>query len=272
MIDVLLVNPKEKGIPFERIPPLGLAWIGAVLEREGFSVKVLDFEVVDGKLEDYLKKYEPKFLGISGTTHSRFESFNLAKRAKEFNKEIITIYGGVHASFTAVCTLKSIKEIDFVVRGEGEETLSELVKTFQGNRSRLEKILGISYRQDGEIIENQPRPRILDLDSLPPPAWHLLDMSRYALNLDYVNKKGIAVITSRGCTMRCTFCSASAMYRHYVTYHSANYIMDEIENLLRRYNYEGIRFFDATLTLSREHIESICNEIRKRNLSFSLGV
>lgn len=268
MVDILLINPREKKLPFERIPPLGLAWIASVLERGGFSVRVTDLEVEPGKLEDYLSKYQPRFLGISGMTHTRFESFKLAKLAKNFSKEIVTIYGGVHASFTGVDTLRNIKEIDFVIRGEGEETILELLQAYRKGKDALRKISGISYRLLGEIAENPSRHRILNLDSLPPPAWHLLPMEKYALNLDFLNKKGIAFITSRGCTMRCTFCSASAMYSHYATYHSADYVLNETERLIKYYNYQGIRFFDATLTLRCGHIESICKEIIKRNLSF----
>ncbi|GAI31596.1 unnamed protein product, partial [marine sediment metagenome] len=198
MIDILLVNPKEKGGFFEKMPPLGLACIAANLERYDYSVKIVDFEVEDKDLHYWLDEFQPKILGISGTTHTRFESFRLAKQAKDFNKEITTIYGGVHATFTAFDTLTNVKEIDCVVKGEGEHTVLGLIDAFKRNKS-IAGLTGITYRSDNGIKENPPAQRINPLDSLPNPAYHLLDMNKYSLDMEFVNKKGISIITSRGC-------------------------------------------------------------------------
>ena len=116
MIDIMLVNPKETGVFFERMPPRGLSYIAANLEKHNYSVKIIDFEVNNKGLGYWLGKLQPRFLGISGTSHTRFVSFELAKQAKVFSKEIITIYGGVHATFTFVDTLKHIKEIEDILR------------------------------------------------------------------------------------------------------------------------------------------------------------
>uniref|UniRef100_A0A7V0Z482 B12-binding domain-containing protein n=1 Tax=candidate division WOR-3 bacterium TaxID=2052148 RepID=A0A7V0Z482_UNCW3 len=165
MIDILLVNPAEKGGFFEKIPPLGLASIAGFLETHNISVNIIDFEIEKNPLEHWLSLYQPKFLGISGTTHTRFESFRLARVAKSFNKDIITIYGGIHATFTANETLRNIPEIDFIIRGEGEETLLELLKTFSTDQ-KYEKIRGLSFRKDDLPVDN-PQAGRLHLDSLP---------------------------------------------------------------------------------------------------------
>lgn len=266
MIDILLVNPKEKGGFFEKMPPLGLLCIAANLEKYGWTVKIVDFEVENRNLNYWLSQYEPQFLGISGTTHTRFESFNLAKEAKRFNQEIITIYGGVHATFTALDTLKNIKEIDIVLRGEGERTLLELIRVFKMGRKFL-KIEGLSYRDNGKIIEN-PMAGRLNLDSLPGPAYHLLDMKKYSLNMEFVKKRGISLITSRGCLARCSFCSASRMFNHQITTRSAKNVLDEVEYLFKEYGFEGIKIFDSTLTIDKKHINSLCGEITGRGLIF----
>lgn len=267
MIDILFVNPKEKGGFFERMPPLGLAYIAANLERYDYSVKIVDFEIEDKDLHYWLDKFQPKVLGISGTTHTRFESFRLAKQAKDFNKEIITIYGGVHATFTAFDTLKNIIEIDYVVRGEGEHTVLGLIDAFKTNKS-IVGLTGITYRNDNGVKENPPAQRIKPLDSLPNPAYRLLDMNKYSLNMEFVNKKGISIITSRGCLAKCSFCSASRMFNHKVTTHSAKHVLDEIEFLFKNYGFEGLKIFDSTLTMHRSHINAICDEIMRRNLNF----
>jgi len=267
MIDILLVNPKEKGGFFEKMPPLGLACIAANLERYDYSVKIVDFEVEDKDLHYWLDEFQPKILGISGTTHTRFESFRLAKQAKDFNKEITTIYGGVHATFTAFDTLTNVKEIDCVVKGEGEHTVLGLIDAFKRNKS-IAGLTGITYRSDNGIKENPPAQRINPLDSFPNPAYHLLDMNKYSLDMEFVNKKGISIITSRGCLAKCSFCSASRMFNHQVTTHSAKRVLDEIEFLFKIYGFEGLKIFDSTLTMHRSHINAICDEIMRRNLNF----
>ncbi len=266
MIDILLVNPAEKGGFFEKMPPLGLASIAAYLEVNDISTQIIDLEVEHKDLKYWLEKYQPRIVGISGTTHTRFESFRLAREVKAYNREIITIYGGVHATFTQNDTLKNVPEIDYVVRGEGEEVLLEFIKTLNTDQ-KFEKIRGLSFRMNDEIVINPPAKR-LHLDLLPPPSYHHLDMKKYGLNMEFINKRGIAVISSRGCMHHCSFCSASRLFNNLLTVRSAKTVVDEIEKLLQDYRYQGIKFFDSTLTLDREHIESLCDEIIKRNLDF----
>jgi len=267
MIDILLVNPKETGGFFEKMPPLGLAHIASNLEKNGYSVKIVDFEVEDKDLYHWLNQYQPQFLGISGTSHTRFESFELAKAAKSFNKEIVTIYGGVHATFSALNTLENINEIDFVVRGEGEKTVMELLNCFRNNK-KIAHVKGISYRNENEIKENPPAERIMSLDSQGMPAYHLLNMTKYFLPMVFVNKKGISLITSRGCLSKCSFCSASRMFNYQVTTRSAKGVVDEIEFLFKNFGFEGVKIFDSTLTIRRDHINSLCDEIIRRDLVF----
>lgn len=267
MIDILLVNPKEKGGFFERMPPLGLAHIASNLDIHGYSVKIIDFEVDDRDLNYWLYKFQPRFVGISGTSHTRFESFRLAKAVKKFNEEIITIYGGVHATFTAIDTLKNIKEIDFVVRGEAENIVLDLLNNFK-YKSNVVLVKGLSYRDKGELKENRSAQRIKDLDVLPKPAYHLLNMNKYSLDMPFVNKRGISIITTRGCNAKCSFCSASRMFNHQITTHSSKYVLDEIEFLFRIYGFEGIKIFDSTLTMKRDHINDFCDEIIRRGLIF----
>ncbi len=268
MIDLLLVNPKERGTPFELIPPLGLAYIAAHARAGGFSVKLLDYEVEQQPLEKHLAELQPRVVGISGTTHTRYQSFDIARRVKCFSSEIRTVFGGVHASFTGRDTLAHVPDIDIVVRGEGEESMTVILRTLRTGPAELTRVPGLLFRQNRGIVETGPPVRIQHLDSLPGPAWDLLAMNRYALRMEFLNKRGIAFISSRGCTMQCTFCSASAMYGHDVTCHSAGYVLDQVQLLMDKYGYEGIRFFDSTITLRRPHIEGICAEIERRGLSF----
>lgn len=265
---VLLVNPKQSGNPFERIPPLGLAYIAARLEQEQLPTRILDLEIAPDDLEDRLSRYRPSVVGITGTTHTRHQSFALARRVKRFDPGIMTVYGGVHASFTAADSLQHVPELDAVVRGEGENTMAELVRTCRADRAGLGRVAGLTWRRGDEIVENPARERILDLDSLPDPAWHRLDMARYGLRLDFTRLRGIALLSSRGCSMKCVFCSASAMFGHRVSWHSPARVLDQVELLLDSYGYQGIRFFDSTFTVRQEHVEGVCAEIERRGRSF----
>jgi len=265
MIIILLINPADKGIP-DKMPPLDLASIASFLEENGISVKIVDFNIEKKTLEHWLSFYQPKFLGISGTTHNRFESFRIANLAKTFNKEIITIYCGSHATFTANETLRNISEIDFVIRGEGEEIFLELLKTFSADQ-KFEKIRGLSFRMDDTVVDNPSAGR-LHLDSLPQPAYHLLDMKKYEIKMEFIKKRGISVASSRGCLHHCNFCLASRMFNNLLTVRSAKNVVDEIEKLLKEYHFQAIKFVDCVLTLDREHIENLCDEAVNRNLQF----
>jgi anaerobic magnesium-protoporphyrin IX monomethyl ester cyclase len=267
MLDILFVNPGEKSRFFESMPPLGLAYMAANLKKHGYTVKIVDLEVEDDGLRPWLEKYEPRSIGISGTTHTRFESFRIAKEIKDFNSEINTIYGGVHASFTDIETLQNIPAIDYVVRGEGEYAIVELLDALK-EKKEPDKIRGLSYRHQGEIKRNPVAGRIERLDALPIPSYDLLNMNKYKLNMEFIEKPGISYVSSRGCRARCSFCSASRMFEHRVTMHSAQRIVDDIELLFDRYGYEGIKFFDSTLTMNRSHVDALCREILERKMCF----
>lgn len=265
---MLLVNPGEAGVPFERIPPLGLAYIAASVEAAGLSVRIADLDVQDVDFDELLTRHQPRVVGVSGTTHTRHASFELARRAKRHSPDIITVYGGVHATFTSHETLAHVPDIDIVVRGEGELTMPELVAAAREGAVVLRGVAGVSFRERGDVVDNPDRPRIGDLDALGAPALHLLDMKKYHMPMAFLDVDGIAFISSRGCTARCVFCSASAMYGHQVTCHSPGYVVDSVSRLMDDYGYRGIRFFDSTFTLHRRHVEGICDEIVRRGLRF----
>jgi len=266
MVDILLVNPKEGSGFFEKMPPRGLMSIAGHLEANGFSVRIYDGEVEGKKIEDWLADLHPRVVGISGTTHTRYESFDFARRVKRYNPDIITVYGGVHATFTAADTLKNIPEIDYVLKGEGEKSFTEFVRK-HGAGEDLRPIRGLAYREKGKIIEN-PNPSRLDLESLPPPAYHLLNMKHYSLKMEFNGKKGISLVTSRGCLARCSFCSASRMFDHLVTTRHPASVIDEIEFLFDKHGYSAIKIFDSTFTADRGHVIQVCDEILKRKLEF----
>jgi anaerobic magnesium-protoporphyrin IX monomethyl ester cyclase len=272
MLDTLLIHPVERGLDTGKnahggMPPLGMLWIVSYLEQKGYAVDIIDCQIDTRNIEDYIKREKPKLIGIGGTSHTRFDAFKIAKEVKKTDPNIRVIYGGAHATFTAEDTLKNIPEVDIIVRGEGEETTLEISKAIINGKSEIKDILGISYRDNsGNIIHNGERPRIQDLDSLPFPARHKVDMSKYHMEMDHLNITGTSVMTSRGCPVNCSYCSASAMFGRSLTLRSAKNVLDEVEELVKQ-GYKGIKFFDSTLTLRKSHILSICDEFKKRGLT-----
>ena len=270
MSDVLCVMPKmpgQAGQYPQLTPPLGLASIAAVLEEKGISVTILDLQI-DDNLLDVFNKERPKLVCISGSTETRFECFDIARLCKEKDERVIVAYGGPHATFTAEDTLKAVDHIDIVGRGEGEYTVLELARTIlDGHVGKIGNIEGISYRsKGGEIVHNPRRERIRDLDNLPLPARHLLRMDKYNTIMEIIGIPGESVVTSRGCPIGCSFCSASRLWGRWYTMRSPSNVMDEIELLIDNYGVRGIKFFDSTLTLSRKHIEGLCDAMLDRGL------
>jgi anaerobic magnesium-protoporphyrin IX monomethyl ester cyclase len=268
MSDVLLFHPAEQGITFGGMPPLGMAWITSFLQSKGVSATLVDLQISDISIKTLLQIHKPKIVGIGGTSHTRFESFAIARHVKAYDPAICVVYGGSHASFTAGDTLEHISDIDIVVRGEGEFTMHQLVSQVLKRSSNFTDILGISYRKKEKIVHNSEVKRINDLDILPFPYRDPDSIQHYNLFLDILHVPAASVISSRGCPVNCSFCSASAMFGTQLTFRSAKNVIDEIEQLLKEHQYQGIKFFDSTLTLKRNHIEALCEEIQHRGLKF----
>jgi len=267
-MDILLINPKElTSRAFDVMPPLGLSAIGCVLENNGFSVSLLDLEIKPKgfDLSSYIKNNSPKIVGISGTSHTRFESFGIARSAKQVSENIVTVYGGCHATFTAQDTLFHVKEVDYIVHGEGELTLVELAKFLILNEGLVKDIKGISYRMGGKIVENPSRERIRDLDSIPY-SRHLLEMSAYDTKLDFLNLPAVSIMTARGCPFNCSFCSAGTLFGTNYTMRSANNVADEIQYCIDKFKIKGIKFFDSTFTINKAHVFSLIEELKERDI------
>lgn len=270
MAGVLLINPPNRLDEYstgKEMVPLGLLSVAAVMEKAGHDVQVLDLEFESENPEKTFELVKPDVVGIAGTSATRFEAFDLARLAKSWNPNVLTVYGGCHASFTAEDTLQHVPSFDVIVRGEGEGTMVELVAAWQAGRDFTD-IQGLSFRHNGAIMHNPARPRIRELDTLPFPARHLVDMTGYHLKLDLIGEKAASIITSRGCPINCSFCSASFMFGKTLTRRSAVNVVDEMEHVLKTYGVGGFKIFDSTFTLIPKHAQDICDEILRRGLVF----
>jgi radical SAM superfamily enzyme YgiQ (UPF0313 family) len=225
------------------------------------------------EIADRIKRWSPDVVVItmpfSGWSKTAFE---VASTVKNIDKDIITVLIGQHPSARPADCLAH-PNIDFVVVGEPEYTILELVSVLeQGIMRDLEKIKGIAFTKNSETVITPPRPAIQDLDSLPFPARHLLPMETYFAAVKEnpprgeIHKPWAAMITSRGCPYNCVFCSIHTVMGKKWRARSPENVVDEIEQLVRTYHIKQIDFFDENMTLDKKRMETICDLIVKRGL------
>jgi len=272
---VMLIFPPSKFTLKDKLGitsiPLGLAYLASFLEKDNHQVKIIDSATLDYKIKDIksqIKEFNPQLVGVTATTSSIYDAYDVAKLTKSLNPKIKVVIGGPHVTFTAKQTLQECPFIDIVVRREGEETFKELVNNleFSGeNNLFLKKIKGITFRDNGKIEETENRPFIKNLDEIPFPAYHLLPMDRYNLE----GKRFSAIMSSRGCPFSCIFCSSSALFGKIWRARSPENVIEEIKLLKYKYKIREIEFLDDTFTLNNKRVGKICELLIRENLGIS---
>jgi radical SAM superfamily enzyme YgiQ (UPF0313 family) len=243
--------------------------VAALLEKNGYSVKILDLPALglsENFLPPILHQEKPNVVGITAMTPTINSALKVARKVKETNSDIFVILGGAHATLLPEETLRSALEIDFIVRGEGEQTTLELVKAVDENPREISQVLGITYREGLSVKSNPLRPPISDLDDLPFPAFHLLPMGKYRLHPPFGRRPRVMpIITSRGCPFRCVFCSKAVFGKKYRS-NSHAYIVDEIRYLNEKFGVKEIKFYDDVFTLDRERVIAICMKLKEQGM------
>ncbi|VVB70260.1 tRNA-2-methylthio-N(6)-dimethylallyladenosine synthase [uncultured archaeon] len=246
-------------------PPLGLASLAAVIENSGHQIKILDANALcisKEKVADLVKREE--IIGLTAMTPIVNSAIGMARMIKQENPDSKIILGGPHATNHPTDILRNVKEIDIIVRGEGEATIVELLEKLEKNR--LNEVRGISYRNESRIIENPSRPLIIDLDSLPFLAYHLLPISKYKLHPPHGRRSPVmAMLTSRGCPYNCVFCSKSVFGSNWRG-QSPKRILEEISYIKEKFRIKEIVFYDDSFTLKRKRIFELAEEIKNRNM------
>jgi len=250
-------------------PPLGLAYMAAVLEQNSFEVKIVDCPVCEidhEKLKAELASFQPTIVGIGAMTPIIESALKSARVAKEACPDAKVIMGGPHATFADKQILSDEKDVDIIVRGEGEETLLELARQSPELR-KISDIKGITFRKDNQIIQSPNRPFIQNLDALPFPAYKYIPIRRYRIT----GMKLLPIISSRGCPFQCSFCVASQMFGARYRARSPKNVLDEMEWLKDEYDAEGIAFQDDTLTFDKKRTLEICDGMIERKLKLPWG-
>lgn len=245
-------------------PPLGLAYAAAACEAAGATVRIFDYIVSKyspEKLFAELDAFKPDVIGAGPVTMNFPDGLRIIKAAKRHLPSIVTMMGGPHASFDFQDILTMHPEVDLIVKGEGEQTLMELMPVIR-DRSAWRTVRGIAFREDGRIVVTGPRELMEDLDSLPLPARHLLPISRYQA-LGYP----VSIITSRGCPNRCIFCLGRRMVGFKGRYRSPALVVDEIEHILSL-GFTRINVADDLFTANKDRVRELCSEIKRRGVTF----
>jgi len=269
---VLLVNPPESKQDGFFNPPLGLLYLAEVLREAGAHVAVAD-GCLDGwpAITEKIKNFEPHMVGVTCLTPERKAALRVARLAKEYHPQTLTVMGGAHPTIMDRQILENYAYVDVIARGEGEETIRDIAREVP-----LAEIAGISWRRGHEIVRNRLRPPIQDLDTIPFPAWDLVDLNRYparghgvvnAINLAEVPR--ISVIFSRGCVGQCHFCSTWWIWKGWRG-RSAGNMADELSLLYHEFGIRHVCFADDTMTVNREEVIKLCQEIVTRGLKVAL--
>jgi radical SAM superfamily enzyme YgiQ (UPF0313 family) len=272
---ILLVNPLS-GYQVGSMP-LGIGYLAAYLEAQGHEARLVDrvpafygghrdFAAVDRETCAAAAAFRPDWVGITMTTAQVYDTYHVAKllRREPGAKNAPIVVGGYHPTTEPELTLQECAEVDVVVRGEGEFTLAELAAG-----RPLSAVLGITYRESGRTVATPVRPLHERLDDFPRPRRDLYDTGFYyrrkADVLSGWSVKAATMMTSRGCPKRCRFCAAEIILPR-VRFHSVDYVMEELEGILRYHDVEAISFVDIMFLSRWSRTEELCRRLIAENL------
>jgi len=248
-------------------PPLGPLYIAAALEEAGIEVDFRDFQVdpeAHGLSGDRLAGYltgHAQIVAISCFVDMLPAVVDATRRLHEERPGTLFVLGGPGPTASAVRILEEYPWITAVVRGEGEETIQNWVKLLRDGREGR-PVPGMVYRGQDGLLDGGDRPRNRSIDNLPLPAYHLLDWSRYS---------HARVITTRGCSYRCSFCDVTALWDNRSIYRSLNATLAELQTITEAYGKSAISIVDDTFVLNRNRVRDFCRLLLERDMHLEWG-
>lgn len=252
-------------------PPLGLMYIAAYLKKYSkHDVEILDAGVeklgYEG-IKKAVKERDPDVVGIYASCFTIYDSYQAVKASKEAKDNVRIVLGGPHVDIYPIESL-ALSEVDFIVMGEGEATLAELLNYLENKGTQLSEIEGIGYKKNGQSFIATRRPYHPSLDALPFPARHLTPFKKY-YSLIGKNEISTTIMASRGCPSNCNFCHIP--YGRSIRMRSPSNVCDELEECVAM----GIKeffFFDENFTINRKRTIALCEEIVKRGINIYFDV
>ncbi len=263
---MILINPRSTkfGIFDKYVPlsvPIGIGCLAAYLESRKKRVVIFDEHVACVTRDLLIKAADtidnPKIFGISSLTACIHRTYEIAKMIKELYPDSRIIVGGIHPTVLANEVLAHA-EIDYAVRGEGEEILDKLYDLIKNNGD-VSSLRGISYKSNGRIFHN-PAAGLPDLTKLPPFPYGLFEAHTDRYNFGFI-------ASSRGCPYDCIFCSQRIISGHQFRYVPTDVVINELDELLGRFGQTHINFVDDNFTANRPRVRQLCEEMIKRSFN-----
>lgn len=262
---VLLFSPQpvESG---RRVAPLGLIAISSFLIKENYDIRIFHSYDKNYYLEAIEHLDKAICVGITSMTgYQIYDGLQFAKLVREKNPKVPIIWGGIHPTIMPAQTAEH-PLVDIVVKGPGEDTFTELVKCIDEKKS-YDTILGITFKKNGKIIDNPPRP-VKGIDEYPRMPYSVLGESveSYIKKNAYA-KRNLAYITSSGCPFRCAFCYlANTTFSRKWDSYPAQRVVNEIEYLVNTFYVDGIEIRDSNFFVDPSRVNDFCNLIIKKEL------
>ena len=294
---VLLINPPVRQQVAPGDIPFGLGIIAAIAEQEGHQVAFLDLNAHRVSLQEAAEEIaidDYDVIGIGGLSSMFKDIQKILPVCRQIHPDALIVAGGGFVTYMPDTMMKLQPEIDIVVIGEGEETWKEILQ--KRKSVDFSEVKGITYRNNkNEVIYTEPRPLIPDMDSIPYPAYHLIDLDIYSENYQLVNSKEaqdarrkLHIVTERGCPRQCTFCTHNGLSRwdQYVAvgkdkvremddefgfqqiarFNSPKYVVDHMKFLHDKYDVDYIFIADENLTTNKKRTHELCDLIIKTGL------
>lgn len=253
-----------------KLPPLGLAYVAAALEKNGHQVEIFDNYLLQRPIQEVkseLKKRAPEIVGITCNSLNYERCLEMAKAVKEALPSCKVVVGGPHPSYMPQ-TILHHQEIDYVVIGEGEQAMVNLVAAIMKDQpdKLIARIPGVACRIDGEMLKTAPE-FISDLDTVPFPARHLLPMRMYDRALPYLSVKPVDTMSiHRGCPYNCAYCETRELWGTTCRAFSPQRVIDELKHMTETYGSKGIYFVGDNFTINKKRTAELCRLMRENKL------
>lgn len=298
---ILLIRPpytRLKGLGPSPYFPLGLGYIASILNENNFEANIYhcenlrlknetmihdpsvgfyfrslgyqrylenlknDNHFIWKEVEETLNIYRPDMVGISVLSAEVASALKISQIIKKYREKCYVVWGGVHPTFLPAECLKN-KEIDFVIRGEGEYAMLNLCQALK-NKNSLFGVKGLSFKNNGEIVHNSRNELIENIDKIPLPARSNI---LYPEMFDF--RSFGSMILTRGCPYRCTFCSSRIFWEKRTRFRSPINVINEIKMLQKNYGTTYFMFWDDSFTINKNMIEKYCYPIIESKLKIS---
>ena len=268
---VLLIDPPHQIFPGLRMwaPSFGLLQLAAYLEREGVEVQIVDGTALQNPWKDLADSVSSSKADVIGVTSSATcllpEAIQTIRLCRKLSPHSTIVAGGSHFTLMAESILQELKELDYIILGEGEIAFSQLLQnlSLRGNRKGLKSI---AYSENGKVVLQERQSLIPNLDSLPLPAYHLIPMESEAYYWHGMGRRAFGIATSRGCGDRCAYCSETKFWEGVWRGRSGKKVMEEISFLYRNYGKSLFVFNENTFNWNRKRVEEFLEELGRSGL------